>query len=206
VGTLTSGNSRPWLLYLLGYGYVIGIYLVTNHQTWQTPHLLPMTWIDNAVPFMPWTGWIYATVYVMPILPTVFVSERREILGMVWAFVGAATVCFTVFLIYPTVFPRPSLDHTGFSSLALYWFHQVDTPQNCLPSGHVAFSFLSAFIMQRYNAKWGGFLVLWAFVIAVTTLTTKQHYLWDVVTGYFLARVTFVLVERYWFTRSATVQ
>jgi membrane-associated phospholipid phosphatase len=172
----------------------------------ETPHFLPLTWIDFAFPFMPWTGWIYATVYVMPLLPTIFVSERNEILGMLWAFIIGATVCFTVFLIYPTTFPRPVLEHTGLATLPLYLFHQVDTPQNCLPSGHVTFSFLSAFFMYRVNPKWGAYLILWAVLIAISTLTTKQHYLWDVVTGYLLARVSYKIVQKIWLTRSATVR
>jgi membrane-associated phospholipid phosphatase len=72
----------------------------------------------------------------------------------------------------------------------------MDTPANCCPSLHVSTAFLTAFIFIDSSSEGGvrrerrGYLAIylvWAFAIAVSTLTTKQHYLVDVVTGFVLA-------------------
>ncbi len=189
-------NKGRWVYYVIGYIYIAITYMVTNRQTWQIPHQLRMTIIDNSIPFLPWTGWIYATIYVLPLIATVFIRKVDEIKVLLFVFICTATICSLVFAFYPTIYPRPKMISQGFWSLPLEVIRGADFPGNCWPSEHVAFSFLSAFIMYRSSSKWGNFLIFWSVLIGISTLTTKQHYVWDVVAGYALARVVYVITER----------
>jgi membrane-associated phospholipid phosphatase len=173
--------------YPLAYVYVLGGYLLTEHVGFRPPHLLPLTTIDRAVPFLPWTGWIYATVFPFPLLAAALVRDDRGVRAMLAAFIGVTTVLFAVFLAYPTVYPRPALAGGGVLALPLELIFRIDLPRNCLPSGHVTAAFLTAFSVRRLRPRLGAALVFWAAVISVSTLTTKQHYFWDVISGVLLS-------------------
>jgi membrane-associated phospholipid phosphatase len=75
--------------------------------------------------------------------------------------------------------------------LTLVWF--FDTAKDCFPSQHVAVAFLTAFHVQRLSRSWGPPFFLLAIAIAISTLTTKQHYLWDVIAGTLMAGAAYRL-------------
>jgi membrane-associated phospholipid phosphatase len=70
-------------------------------------------------------------------------------------------------------------------------FHWLDRPFNSWPSLHVAQTFLAAIGMTHWWVREGRKLrimalwVLWT-ALALSTLTTKQHFLWDALTGFAL--------------------
>jgi membrane-associated phospholipid phosphatase len=148
--------------YPLTYLFVLGGYILTERMAgWNPAHLLPMTAIDRAVPFMPWTGWIYATVFPFPLLACALVRDDRGVRTILAAFIG------------------------------------VDLPRNCLPSGHVTAAFLTAFSVRQCRPRLGAALVFWAAVISISTLTTKQHYFWDVITGVLLSAAGYAAAHLY---------
>src|SRR5271154_3262125 len=50
------------------------LYLLSNHLHSSDPRLLPMSWVDNAAPFLPNTVWIYISEYIY--FPVIFVLCR----------------------------------------------------------------------------------------------------------------------------------
>lgn len=184
--------------YPLTYLFVLGGYVVIERIAgWNPLHYLPLTAIDRAVPFMPWTGWIYATVYPFPLLAVALVQDDRGVRTILSAFLGVTTVLFAVFLLYPTVYPRPDWTGGGFLSLPLALIYRIDLPRNCLPSGHVTAAFLTAFAVRQCRPRLGAVLVFWAAVISVSTLTTKQHYFWDVISGVLLSAAGYAAAHLY---------
>lgn len=182
--------------YPLVYAYVLGGYMITNHTgSWNPAHLLPLTAIDRATPFLPWTGWIYVTVFPFPLLAIRFVREERDIRSLLAAFVAVATLCFGVFMCYPTVYPRPPLDGAGPPAWPLMMVRFLDHATNCWPSMHVTSAFLTAFYVRRSRPELGAFLIFWAAAISVSTLTTKQHYFWDVAAGTALAAAAYAALR-----------
>ncbi|MFI5361108.1 MAG: phosphatase PAP2 family protein [Elusimicrobiota bacterium] len=185
---MTKSKINGAVAYPLTYLFVLGGYILTEHAGgWNPAHLVPMTAIDRAVPFMPWTGWIYATVFPFPLLAVTLVRDDRGVRTTLASFIGVTTVLFAVFLAYPTVYPRPELAGGGLLALPLELIYRIDLPRNCLPSGHVTAAFLTAFSVRQARPRLGAALIFWAAVIAVSTLTTKQHYFWDVVAGVLLS-------------------
>lgn len=184
--------------YPLTYLFVLGGYLLTERVSRGAAHLLPLTAVDRGVPFLPWTGWIYATVFPFPLLAVGLVREDRAIRTILAAFLAVTTVCFAVFLLYPTIYPRPALAGGGLLSWPLRTIYGIDLPKNCLPSGHVTAAFLTAFAVRQSRPALGPAALFWAVVICVSTLTTKQHYLWDVITGFLLSAAGYEAARSYY--------
>jgi membrane-associated phospholipid phosphatase len=126
-----------------------------------------------------------------------FVKAPEDCRGIFVAFITIGSACFLAFLILPTTYPRPPLTpHFDLLNLPLQIVHQLDAPTNCLPSLHVGYAFLSALFVLKQNRLVGNLTIIWAMLVSLSTLTTKQHYVWDVVVGYALARLIFLFVDR----------
>jgi membrane-associated phospholipid phosphatase len=99
----------------------------------------------------------------------------------------------------PTTYPRELFpipaDAGPLSALLLTALRTFDTPSSCLPSLHVAISVVSALLVFRERPRLSLALLAWAAAIAVSTLTTKQHYAVDVVSGAALAVVATLGVD-----------
>ncbi len=50
------------------------LYLATNHFPITAPHRLPVLWIDQAIPFIPETVWIYNSEWIF--LPIAYLRFR----------------------------------------------------------------------------------------------------------------------------------
>ncbi len=172
-----------WLWFGAVFVYVWILYFVTNQQRVVPAHFLPLTAVDDATPFLPWTGWIYATVFFMPLFVCVAVRTDEDVRALVFSFGGMTTLDALIFIAHPTVYPRPAMESTSWAGLPLALVRFCDTPRNCCPSQHVAVAFLTAFFLRRLSKSWGPAFLLLAIAIAVSTLTTKQHYFWDVLAG-----------------------
>jgi membrane-associated phospholipid phosphatase len=189
--------KNRWFFFGLTYLYVITLYLLTNRYTLDSAHYLRLSIVDVRTPFLPWTAWVYITVYIFPLSVGFICNRDADVKPIVFSFVILSTICTACYIFYPTTFPRPPLTGEGGNDLAMKLVRFLDTPANCLPSQHVALGFLSAFFVQRYNRRLGNWSLILGILISISTLTTKQHYLWDVVAGYFLSRVVFGVASRY---------
>jgi membrane-associated phospholipid phosphatase len=165
------------------------MYLIANHFPMGPPRLLPWTAWDAAVPFVPQTVWLYFTDYFL--VPTAFLRVRTigDVRRLVLAFVVMHVLGCAVHIGWPTTFPRElyPADGPGLATLALSILRAIDQPTSCLPSMHVAGSFLAAFALWRHPSWQWWTWMFWAWAIALSTLTTKQHYAVDLVSGVALA-------------------
>jgi membrane-associated phospholipid phosphatase len=76
----------------------------------------------------------------------------------------------------------------------IYFF---DSPANCLPSLHVANSFLATLHWFRRSSGKFWFYIFWTLIICASTLTTKQHYFYDVVGGLLVAVAWYAGIYRH---------
>jgi membrane-associated phospholipid phosphatase len=167
------------------------LYLASNHFHIFRPRLLPLSRIDMAVPFVPQTVWLYVSEYIYFV---VIYWSFRDILNLnkfVYAVFAFLIGCVLVFWLWPTVisrdlFPLPqNLD--PLTRLVLTALRRVDSPANCFPSFHVGSVCLSCFIISSEGRWKFRFFLVWAIGICLSTLTLKQHYFVDVVSGLGLA-------------------
>jgi membrane-associated phospholipid phosphatase len=167
------------------------LYLTSNHIHIITPQQLPMGWIDNIVPFLPYTIWIYLSEYVLFIVIYVGCRDLTTLNKYFYSFLFLQSLSVAVFWIWPTTYPRELFPlPTDLDPVSYFIFNsvrQTDSAANCCPSLHISCVYLSVFIFLEEQRKKFPFFFIWGTCIAVSTLTTKQHYWIDVIAGLIMA-------------------
>lgn len=160
--------------------------------------LLPVTPLDRAVPLVTWTVWVYHLLGIGIAIGWFYVPNtwlaRRLFLGVM----VSTVVCMAVFVFFPTaryVTALPGEDSVSRWALATLW--KIDDPTNCLPSLHVTLATCVALTMREFGTTWvwRRLPAAWGIAIALSTLTTKQHYVLDVVAGAFLGWCAYAVVK-----------
>jgi hypothetical protein len=177
------------------------LYLASNHLHFYPPQMLPMSWIDHAVPFLPNTVWIYVSEYVFFITVYVTCRDMVNLNRYLYSFVVLQIVSCLIFWAWPTTYPRDQFplpaDLNGLTYALFSSLRNADTPANCCPSLHVSSVYLSSFIFLDDQRKKFPYFFGWGTAIAITTLTTKQHYLVDVITGLMMATLFYWAFHRW---------
>ena len=154
---------------------------------------LDMSALDRAIPLVPSTFWIYGSVYFIFFASCWLQKDLKVYNRFLYTYLASYLLIAIFFCLYPTEFPRDQfpVSPTTTSGIALSLFRQVDLPNNCFPSMHVGTCVLVTLPFFRRRPKVFWVFALWTLAIAVTTLTTKQHYLVDVVAGFVYAFVMY---------------
>ena len=180
------------IMYAVGYA----CYYLTNHHDFFTPRQLPLTWVDANAPFLPYSVLIYISEYIYFACVYILLRRHDNINQYLYSFFSLQAASCTIFALYPTIYPRDSFpvpaDTPEWLQGIWTWLRHQDAPTNCFPSLHVSSVYLSAFVFvtDRNKKAFWTFLV-WSTLIALSTLTTKQHYLADIVSGLGLALLFF---------------
>jgi membrane-associated phospholipid phosphatase len=141
---------------------------------------------------------VYGAFYAFLIVLPVFVVQQEELIRRtVWAYIAVWAVAYLGFLLYPTVAPRSdTVVGVGFAVRGLQFLYDADPPYNCFPSIHVAHSFVSALACYRVHRTLGVVALACAWLVAISTLLTKQHYVADLIAGILLALAAYRLFLR----------
>lgn len=186
---IASSRLRKYFFFLVGAGATLLLYQSSNRYHVYEPKLLEFSTVDKAMPFWSWTVWFYFTEYVIFFCAYFGLKESKNISKYFYAYMGILLVSTAVFIFYPVTFPRADypIAGMGLSDRALAFLRtHMDTPANCLPSLHVSSCFVSAFCFLPECKKRAGFFFLWSILVAISTMTTKQHYWVDVWTAFIL--------------------
>ena len=162
---------------------------------WGLPraHLIGFSWLDEQIPFLPWTVWFYTSQYF--VLPTSFilVQKKENYSHMYYSMLAAIITSCMVFFFYPTVIQRPEELDSGVVDTVRWLLYKVDAPTNCFPSLHVAFACLSSLYVMREHRLLGALSWVWSILIIISTMTLKQHYVIDVMGGMIVAFLSYHL-------------
>ena len=149
---------------------------------------LPEMALDRLVPVQPAWAVVYLSYFLFPFVTLLVVRQEELIRRTFLAWLMAWITGYVCFLVYPTILPRPAGElGPGFFAWFLRGVWAADAPRNCLPSLHVASPFVAAITIWRVHRGTGLAVGVWAALIALSTLFTKQHYVADVITGTLLA-------------------
>jgi membrane-associated phospholipid phosphatase len=118
-------------------------------------------------------------------------SGTRSLMGLLQTMIWVALVSFAVFILLPAkVDLRDQLEAPletcrPFLRAAFGWLHEVDPPYNAWPSLHVSHTLLAVLYMQHHQRRRALRTLLWLAwsLLAVSILLTKQHLIFDAVTG-----------------------
>ena len=157
-----------------------------------------LTELDAIVPFVPSFIWIYHTLLPVIFLTGLLLFKKKNVfLGFVTANIFAGVVLCLFYILFPSFYPREMfVDTATVSGWLIEFTRTIDGAHNTFPSGHVTFAWLLVFFanLSQYvkNHRWIRISYFcWAALISISTLTLKQHYIVDVVSGLVLATAIF---------------
>jgi membrane-associated phospholipid phosphatase len=188
-----TDRAKPAYRWTIGLGLAALqslVYFGIGHTHLTRSTEILRTRLDDAIPFWPWTSWCYLPFYAAIFLIAIAGFRRRRLFDR--AVKAVLIVMFLGALGHLTVgaeYPRPVL-HPPFPDLSyafLAWVQHIDPPGNVFPSLHVAHTTMLALILREDRRRLGTVALVMATLLALSTLTTKQHFLADVISGYVLA-------------------
>ena len=200
VAAATFGWKLKWFAMVMGVLY--SGYQLTNHWQRQPPTTLPLTWLDQAIPLLEWTVWPYLLLAACTALP-LCLSDRGEFKRCLTALACGYSLNLLIFAAWPTMLPRAGLPD-GWHRVVFAWLYWLDSPANCFPSGHITAPLVAFHALAIEHRKWRGPLWLGFAVLCPTILTTKQHYVVDLLGGLATGAFSIWLSEA-WLRRRASV-
>ncbi|MCI6858778.1 MAG: phosphatase PAP2 family protein [Eubacterium sp.] len=159
------------------------------------PHIVLETPLDNRIPLIPWTLMIYFGCYIFWIVNYILIAreDRESVCRFFSADITARLVCFVFFLVLPTTNIRPEIPATGFWNQGMRFLYRVDAADNLFPSIHCLtswFCYIGIRNRKEIPSWYQKLSCIAAIAVFISTLTTKQHVLFDVAGGVILAEIT----------------
>ena len=142
--------------------------------------------LDYKIPLIKWTVYIYNMFYpvVFALLAYLYTKDEKKYFNAVIAGIVGYLICDVIFLSYPTIMygDRNVIVH-NLTDLVLKITYVADTPAlNCFPSIHCLFCYQTMYSLltsKTVNKKIKIFGSIALILIVLSTLTVKQHYIFD---------------------------
>jgi membrane-associated phospholipid phosphatase len=171
------------------------LYAFSGRFHFYQPMHLNLSMLDKMVPFMPDSIWVYHSQFLLVFVAMLTCRDELRCTIVYYAILLAAGIAFVFFLLMPTELLHQHIDFYGIKAILWHVLYLTDTPANCFPSLHVALAILAARALMIKNKFWQICAPVWAGLICLSTLTTKQHYAVDVVGGIALATFSFISIK-----------
>jgi len=141
--------------------------------------------LDRKIPFVPLFAPVYFSTYVFVLQPFILLSNARQFYWMLASFSAITVVSSLIHAILPSKIERvEQMKAGGITGWMLGLFQKTCKPYGNFPSMHVglcvpviAANFMTGGVIT------GCLTIIWAVLIALSTLYTKQHYILDVLAG-----------------------
>jgi membrane-associated phospholipid phosphatase len=204
-GAVLPGTANLSGARLLAYKWAVGaglavlqslVYFALGYLDQTRSATLLATPLDAAIPFWIWTVWLYLPFYAGIFALTITgLRQVRLFHRALKGFLITMLVGALGHLLIAAEYPRPVVPPPpwGPSEAFLAWVQAVDPPGNVFPSLHVAHTTALALILRHDRRQLGTVALVMALLLALSTLTTKQHFVADVLAGWVIA----LLVSRW---------
>jgi membrane-associated phospholipid phosphatase len=189
--------SKKWIWAAIGYVAFCILYTLTGNLPVRTPTTLTPSPVDNFIPFTNWAIWIYHSQFVFLLLSIYVIKEPENLRHIFYSMVMACLLSFAIFILYPTNIPRLVQTGDGLTAKAFQILYSIDSSANCFPSLHVSLACLSATGIFREKKRFSVFAIVWACLITLSTMATKQHYFVDVIGGLAVAMISRKLIAKF---------
>ncbi len=179
----------------------MALYLFFNRFYFFQPQELPLLWPDKMIPLWADSVWIYISIYVMYGLTYFMMKDLLNLSKYLYASLFQVIISIGVFIMWPTTYPRhlyPLPTELNMATDFIFsLIRNLDTPASCCPSLHVSTAFLTSFVFLEEQKEKFPYFFIWAVIISFSTLSTKQHYFWDVLGGFVVALLSYGVFYRY---------
>lgn len=202
IGFSTRRQNRKDFLEIL---VILSVTVVWNELVYYSARWIAKSWyhydittaFDRLIPFLPWTVSIYfgcllvwGVNYLLCALQNSPERDRFFCADML-----AKAVCFLFFVAIPTTNIRPDLSgEQGIWASLMKLLYQIDSPDNLFPSIHCLVSwFCWIGVRKRTDIPFAYrcFSLVAAIAVCISTLTTRQHVIADVIGGVLLAEICY---------------
>ena len=211
----TKPLALPISIFLISSTYISVCYFLTNNfAEWRNFTIFnSSSMLDDHIPFIRDSIYIYSTWYFLFMLVAISIPLNKkglmECIFIYQSLILIASFCFMAFILMPIkIDTRNGLDiGTGLEATLYEILYLADPPYNSWPSIHVSFSILFCWSIIRGLKLNQGIIrfpkslmnnnliknriipiFFWTLcvLISISTMTTKQHYLFDFITGIML--------------------
>ena len=192
------GPHNKWIRFAKLVAFIWLLNLLSNHLQVFTASTLDLGWLDKNIPFIADTVWIYFSYFAIFFFAYHLESDKEYLNKYFYGLLLLNLLSNLIFIFFPVTYERthaPLIADAGtLTKLSFELIFFLDPPRNCYPSLHVSIAFFSAFHwMSRNHLRFVAFFS-WATLISASTLTTKQHYAVDTLSGFILASGVYYLV------------
>lgn len=180
------------------FAWIALLYTLPNHFLLRPAQKVPLTIFDTFIDFSSNWIWIYISYYFYLITSYFYLKNEKNLTCLAYSFVIAALLSSVIFFLFPTYLPRDlyAIQQTKLSDLMLNFIRSIDTSLNCAPSMHIAMTTIACACLMKEASRFKTIFLLWAFLIAYSTMATKQHYFIDVASGFILGILIFIFSSK----------
>jgi membrane-associated phospholipid phosphatase len=181
-----SLSFRLVILALTLFGWLVIYFFVNRLQVDPNRRIDLGTELDRKTPYLPLFALVYFSTYIFVIQPFFILSNTRQFYLMLISFVLISLISSLIHATVPSKIERVEQVTTGgLSGWMLGLFQKTCKPYGNFPSMHVWLSV--PVVVANFIAGGpivGSVMLVWAVLISVSTLYTKQHYVLDVLAGF----------------------
>jgi membrane-associated phospholipid phosphatase len=172
--------------------FTIYTYAETHHINNAHVKTIHETKLDKLIPKISDTVYIYHTLYILgAFLGMLSIKNFKQASYILFFIMVLNIILFFIYIIYPTKLDEKSRDKNEKNRI-LKEIDSLDTTGNAWPSTHVTLSVFISYLLYPVFKNWSFlFLVL----NCISALTTKQHYIPDVISGLALGSIYTYLVR-----------
>lgn len=183
-----------WIPLLVAVTFNLTVYFVSRIIAGEWVHHNIESRFDKLIPLVPPTVAIYLGCYLFWIVNYMLIAcqNKKEVCQFFAGDFISRIICFICYLAYPTTNTRPALGANGFWEQVMGGLYAVDAADNLFPSIHCLvswFCFIGLLGKKTVPFWYKAASFIMASLVCISTLTTKQHVILDVIGGVLLAEV-----------------
>ncbi|GAA3508053.1 phosphatase PAP2/dual specificity phosphatase family protein [Aquimarina addita] len=150
--------------------------------------------IEKYIPFLPWTIIPYMTSGIFFSTIFFFCKKEEQLITLSKRLLFVILVAGIFYFLVPLKFSlvKPETNNLWFQFL-FDFIKNVDSPYNQAPSLHISFAFVFWTVFRDFKKKWRILIAFWLILLGLSTLTTYQHHVIDMVTAAILAQFTLII-------------
>ncbi|MCU7617077.1 phosphatase PAP2 family protein [Chryseobacterium sp. PBS4-4] len=149
---------------------------------------------EESIPFVPLSIIPYMASGIFFCIVFFLCKNKYQLKILTWRMLFVMITAGIAFITTPLQFSftKPEVSNE-ILNLPFLFLKIFDSPFNQSPSLHIAFAFIFWSIFRDIS-KWRIFLMINLILVGISTLTTYQHHVIDILTGAILAHVSFLVI------------
>jgi membrane-associated phospholipid phosphatase len=138
---------------------------------------------DKYIPLVPWFVIPYIAYFPFIVIAITRIWNTPNITAMLISMIVAYLVAITIWYIWPNGVARPSIENSSLMHRVLAFVYRSDGDTNGFPSAHVFVSLMCGYYLALTFPQYAWVAWSSAGAISLSTLFTKQHYIFDIPGG-----------------------